>query len=92
MNRLRDGEILDRVGELARRELDYEGEVSPAMRLVEDLELDSIRLLTLATAVEDQFRIALDEDDETSIETVADLVGLIERKLSGDAGAGAADV
>ena len=75
-------EVLELVGELARKELDFEGELKPAMRLVQDLELDSIRLLTLATAVEDHFSIVLDEQDEASIETVGDLVALIERKRS----------
>ncbi len=34
------------------------------MRLVEDLRLDSIRLLTLAAEVENRFRVILDEEDE----------------------------
>lgn len=77
-------EILAAVAEIARDELDHHGAVEPEMRLVEDLELDSIRLLTLATAVEDRFEILLDEDDEASIETVADLLDVVERELGGD--------
>ena len=76
----RNVNVLRQVEELAHLELDFEGELKPEMRLVEDLDLDSIRLLTLATAVEDHFRIALDEDDEASIETVGDLVDLIVKK------------
>ncbi len=76
-------EILDVIAELARRELGFEGNLEPGMRLVEDLELDSIRLMTLATEVEDHFRVCLDEDDEASIETVADLVAVVESKLAG---------
>ena len=75
-------EILGTIGELASAELDYDGDLELGMRLVEDLELDSIRLLTLATAVEDHFRIMLDEEDEMSIETVGDLVNLVARKLA----------
>ena len=74
-------EIITAIAELAREKLDYSGPLTPEMRLVEDLELDSIRLLTLATAVEDHFRICLEEDDEASIETVADLVAVVEREL-----------
>lgn len=73
-------DVLRQVEALARAELDFEGELKPDMRLVEDLDLDSIRLLMLATAVEDHFRIALDEDDEASIETVGELVDLIQKK------------
>ena len=46
------------------------------------LRLDSLQLLTLATAVEDHFLICLNEDDEQSIATVGDLLGLIERKTT----------
>ena len=54
------------------------------MRLVEDLRLDSIRLLTLAMEVEDHFQICLDEEDEAQIQTIGDLVGLIGHKLGGE--------
>ena len=74
-------QILDAIRELARSKLDYEGDLQPESRLVEDLELDSIRLLTLAMEVEDHFEICLDEDDEAGIETVADLLALVEKKL-----------
>ena len=74
-------EILAAVAALARDKLGYEGELSGAMRLVEDLELDSIRLMTLAMEVEDRFRICLDEDDEAAIVTVADLIATVGRKL-----------
>jgi acyl carrier protein len=74
--------ILDGIAEVARRHLDWQGELAPGMRLVEDLRLDSLRLLTLAIEVEDRFRVALDEEDEAAIETVGDLVALVGRKLA----------
>ncbi len=76
-----DAEILSRLAEIARQKLDYTGEMTVESRLVEDLELDSIRLLTLAMEVEDHFRICLDEDDEEGIVTVADLVAVVRSKL-----------
>lgn len=75
-------EILHRIDELAREKLDIQRELRHEMRLVEDLALDSIRLLTLAMEVEDRFRICLDEDDEAGIVTVADLVDVVGRKLA----------
>lgn len=74
--------VLAQLGAIARDKLDYTGELEPGMRLVEDLDLDSLRLLTLATEVEDHFRICLDEDDEAGIVTVEDLVDVVGRKLS----------
>lgn len=76
-----DGAILDGIAEVARAHLGWEGALAPEMRLVEDLRLDSIRLLTLAAEVENRFRVRLDEQDEVSIETVGDLVAVVRRKL-----------
>ena len=77
-----DDEILHAIAEVARDKLDLPGDLKRQSRLVEDLELDSIRLLTLAMEVEDRFQICLDEDDEESIVTVADLVEVVGRKLA----------
>ena len=78
-----DDVILAGIAEVARLHLGWEGALTPEMRLVEDLRLDSIRLLTLAAEVENRFRVLLDEVDEMAIETVGDLVALVRRKLSG---------
>ncbi|MEM8959912.1 MAG: acyl carrier protein [Acidobacteriota bacterium] len=74
--------ILDTITTIARENLDYEGTVTSDKRLVEDLALDSLQLLSLAVAVEDHYRICLDEDDEAHIDTVGDLVALIEAKIA----------
>ena len=79
---MHEDEILQQIAEVARDKLDYEGQLSREMRLVEDLELDSIRLMTLAIEVEDRFEICLDEEDEEAIVTVADLVAVVRRKLA----------
>lgn len=78
-----DQAILEGITEVVRLHLGWEGPLSPEMRLVEDLRLDSVRLLTLAAEVENHFRILLDEADELAIETVADLVATVRRKLGG---------
>jgi len=78
---MNDGAILDGVAEVARVHLGWEEGLTPEMRLVEDLRLDSVRLLTLAAEVENRFRVRLDELDEGSIETVGDLVAVVRRKL-----------
>jgi acyl carrier protein len=73
--------ILAGIAGVAREHLGWEGPVTPDMRLVEDLRLDSIRLLTLAAEVENHFEIRLDEADEAGIETVGDLVSLVDARL-----------
>jgi acyl carrier protein len=78
-----DDAILAGILEVARHHLGWEGTLTPEMRLVEDLSLDSVRLLTLAAEVENRFRVFLDELDEGAIETVGDLVAVVRRKLGG---------
>jgi len=74
-----DAGIIDGIAEVARKHLDWKGELRPEMRLVEDLELDSLKTLTLALEVENHFRICLDE--EAGIQTVGDLVAIIREQL-----------
>ena len=43
-------------------------------------ELDSMQQLSLVVAIEDHFEICLDPEDENRIETLQDLVSLIQAK------------
>lgn len=76
---LSDAEIIDGVAEVARTHVGWVGELRPEMRLVEDLELDSLKSLTLALEVENHFRVYLEEDEV--ILTVGDLVAIIRELL-----------
>jgi acyl carrier protein len=78
-----DSMILEGIAEVVRQRLGWQGPLTMDMRLVEDLRLDSVRLLTLAAEVENRFRVLLDETDEAGIQTVADLVAVVRRKLDG---------
>ena len=78
-----DATILEGIAQVAREHLGWQGPLTPDMRLVEDLRLDSVRLLTLAAEVENRFRVLLDEADELALETVGDLVAVVRRKLGG---------
>lgn len=75
-------EILAGIGAVAREHLGIERALGLDERLVEELGLDSIRLLTLAAEVENRFEIALDPEDEAGIRTVGDLLDAVERKLA----------
>ncbi len=75
--------ILDALGAIARRELDWEGSLTSDTSLVEALALDSIRLLQLLVAVEDHFELCLDEDDEQGLVSAGDLVTLIQERGGG---------
>ncbi|KAB2858289.1 MAG: acyl carrier protein [Bauldia sp.] len=75
------GEILAGVAEVARLHLGRSAPLDPGSRLVEDLGLDSLGLLTLAAEVENRFRVAPEPEDEARIATVGDLVDLLAGKL-----------
>lgn len=79
---MNDHDILDGIGEVTRRHLGFEGELRPEMLLAKDLELDSIKILTLAVEVENRFRVRLDPSSEARIETVGDLVAEVGRQLA----------
>jgi acyl carrier protein len=74
-----EAQIIDGIAEVARQHLGWNDELRPEMRLVEDLELDSLKTLTLALEVENHFRVCLDE--EAGIQTVGDLVAIIRAHL-----------
>lgn len=76
-------EIVDGIVAVARQHLGFAGAFDPRLRLVEDLEFDSLKLLTLAAEVENRFRVTLDPDEEAGIATLGDLVALLEAKLPG---------
>lgn len=76
-----DAAILDGIRKVAREHLGWEGEIRPDLSLVDTLELDSLRLLTLVVELENHFRVCLDEGSEAGIETVADLMAILRAKL-----------
>jgi len=74
------GEIRGTLADIAAK-LGYRGALSPELRLVEDLRLDSVGILTLAVEVEDRFRVCLDAADEAAIRTIGDLERILRAKL-----------
>lgn len=80
-----EADVLGGIAEVARAHLNWTGPLSRDMPLVETFELDSLRQLTLVIEIENRFRIRLDDQDETSLCTVGDLLDVIRRKLAGAA-------
>jgi len=54
--------------------------VKPESNLREDININSIGLLYMAMAIEEEFGIKFSNDDFPSIVTVADVVDIIEKK------------
>jgi acyl carrier protein len=78
-------QIMEGLRLVAQEHLEYEGQLDPGASIIEVLELDSLRMLTLVVEVENHFKICLEEGDEEELVTTSDLVGLIRRRLDEDA-------
>lgn len=74
-------EVAREVEDLLRRECRVEGPLTPDTRLVEDLGLDSLQFLGLAVALENRFRLTLDEDPERPPATLGELIRLVDQRL-----------
>lgn len=71
-------EIRAALHSVARAELSLDG---PLPQGPLSGHLDSVQLLTLVVGIEDRFQISLDPEDEAGVDTVEDLVALVEAKL-----------
>lgn len=76
---LSDEEIMAGIAEVAQAHLEWSGELRLDLHLVEDLELDSLKSLTLALEVENYFQVCLDQEGD--LIRIADLVGAIRKQL-----------
>ena len=82
-----EADVLEVLQTIATRELDFAGPVLPAMRLKEDLQLDSMQLIVVAVGLENRFRVKLDEADAGVLLTVSDLCRLVIRRVGEQGGA-----
>jgi acyl carrier protein len=57
-------------------------QVAPETHILEELKVNSARLVDVVLAFEDEFDIEIADEDVDSVETVADCVTLIQQKLS----------
>ncbi len=55
--------------------------VTPETHILDELEVNSARLVDVVLAFEDQFDIEIADEDVDAVGTVADCVALIQQKL-----------
>lgn len=75
-------QILEGVREVIRDHLQMQSPVGNETHLFHDLQLDSLKQLTLVVELENHFRVRLDARDEEGLETIGDVVRVIDRRLS----------
>jgi acyl carrier protein len=54
------------------------GDITPEKSFLDDLDVDSLSMVEIATAAEDKFGIRIPDDDLKNLKTVGDAVGYIE--------------
>jgi acyl carrier protein len=68
------------IDQVLKVELQLKREVRPEDLLVQDLQLDSVTLITLVVELENTFRVALREEDAAEVKTVRELALLVARR------------
>jgi len=55
------------------------GDISPEKSFIDDLDVDSLSMVEIATAAEDRFGVRIPDDDLKNLRTVGDAVSYIEK-------------
>jgi len=71
--------MFDRVIEIIKQQLNLEGELSPETSFKDDLGVDSLDLLELVMAFEEEYDIELNPEELEGIETVGDICEFIKK-------------
>ncbi len=75
-------EVFDKVKSLFEEELGIESEkITMDAKLEEDLEIDSLGIVEVVMAFEDEFEIEIDDEELTDVGTVGQAVNLLHSKL-----------
>lgn len=76
-------EIADKVKEIISQQLDVDmANVKPESSFIEDLGADSLAIVELVLAFEEQFEIDIPDEDTEKIRTVGDAVSYISERAS----------
>ncbi|MBX7195977.1 MAG: acyl carrier protein [Sandaracinaceae bacterium] len=76
-------EIADKVKEIISQQLDVDvAQIKPESQFIEDLGADSLAIVELVLAFEEQFDINIPDEDTEKIRTVGDAVSYISARKS----------
>ena len=75
-------EVFEKVKTLFEEELGIDSEkINMDAKLAEDLEIDSLGIVEVVMAFEDEFEIEIDDEELTDVGTVGQAVNLLHSKL-----------
>jgi len=74
-------EILKGIQYVFNEYLQIESAITPEVDITNELQLDSLELLTLIVELENHFLVAFEHGDEKDVKTIEDLIRLIEKSI-----------
>ena len=75
--------ILDKIKDIMETELGKNrNDVTLESDIIKDLGLDSLDIVTLIMAVEDEYGFTADDDEIAALKTVGDVVNYIEKRTN----------
>ena len=75
--------ILDKIKDIMETELGKNrNDVTLECDIIKDLGLDSLDIVTLIMAVEDEYGFTADDDEIAALKTVGDVVSYIEKRTN----------
>ena len=76
--------VAQRVTAVLTQRLGISGElISPAAQLADDLGVDSVDAVEFALALEREFNVRLPDDVIADVQTVQDVIDLVDRQVTG---------
>jgi acyl carrier protein len=76
---LSDQEILSGIGEIIEEIAGVPAaDVTPEKSFVDDLDIDSLSMVEIAVAAQDQFGVEIPDDELKNLKTVKDVVGYVQ--------------
>ncbi len=74
-------EIADKVKEIVSQQLDVDvAQIKPESQFIDDLGADSLAIVELVLAFEEQFEIDIPDEDTEKIRTVGDAINYIQSR------------
>ncbi|MBP5651774.1 MAG: acyl carrier protein [Clostridia bacterium] len=74
---------LDKVKEILASQLNVKADkITPQSNVIADLGADSLDVVELLMTLEDDFGVAVSDEEAVNLKTVADIVKLIDSKLA----------
>ena len=76
--------LMDEIVRLVRRlgRVPAHVELKPEIRLVEDLAIDSLDLVGVIVKIQDDYGVIIEDDDVTSLRSIADLAAYVAARIS----------